>query len=204
MFKYLLMFSVLFISSEVKTLQFYAYRELQVEDKYAPHCMPCTPSEDDPGTIAFTKHWKIVYVPNQAYLGRTVITSQRHFGTYEEMTDEEADEYRGILREFLPAVQKTFNVTHFNVAYLMNMAYNAQKPEPAFKDGKPNPHFHWHVIPRYDGTREFNGEHFEDPDFGNSFNFQRRKWLVGDFRKRSIEAIRSHMDIIYLPEATPE
>lgn len=212
MIKFLFTISALFLqfqqphSSEVtrvenhpeNTLQFYAYKEQQSEDKYHANCMPCTPSQDDPGTIAFTHHWKIVYVPNQAYLGRIVMISQRHFGTYEEMTDEEAAEYREIFKTLLPALQKTFKVTHFNVAYLMNMAYNASKPEPAFKDGQPDPHFHWHVIPRYDGTRQFGEEVFEDPDFGNSFNFQRKKVLVGDFRKRSIEAIRRHLNIIYL------
>ncbi len=184
-------------SDPLSTFQFYSYKELPAESTYNSACMPCTLSEDDAGTIAFTKHWKIVYVPNQSYLGRTVITAQRHFGTYEEMNEEEAWEYREILKRLLPALQKTFQVTHFNVAYLMNMAFNAQKPDPSFKNGKPNPHFHWHVIPRYDGVREFGGEIFDDPDFGDPFNFQRKKMLVGAFRKQAIEAIRNHLDIAY-------
>lgn len=178
--------------------QFYAYKNIPNISNYNKECMPCTPSELDAGTIAFTKYWKVVYVPNQSYLGRVVITSQRHFGSYEEMNDEEAYQYRQIFKQLLPAIQKTFNVTHFNVAYLMNMAFNSEKPEPAFKDGKPNPHFHWHVIPRYDGKREFGGEVFEDPDFGNSFNLKRKKTLEGEFRKKAIEAIRTNLNIIYL------
>lgn len=160
--------------------------------------MPCTPSEKDAGTIAFTKHWKMVYVPNQSYLGRVVVTSQRHFGIYEEMKEKEAQEYREIFRKLLLAIQKAFQATHFNVAYLMNRAFDKNQPDPAFQGGKP--HFHWHVIPRYDGAREFEGELFGDPDFGNSFNFQRKKFLVGEFRKQVIEAIRKHLDITYLEE----
>ena len=80
----------------------------------------------------------------------------------------------------------------------MNMAFNSINPEPAFKDWLPNPHFHWHVIPRYDGKREFSGEVFEDPDFGDSYDLKRKKYLVGDFRKNAIEGVRAHLDVVYL------
>lgn len=188
-----------FISSKEKKLQFFAYRNEPTDTTYDEKCMPCTPSDRDEGSVAFTKHWKIVLVTNQSYLGRLVIISQRHFATYEEMNDDEADEYREIFKQLLPALKKTYNVTHFNVAYLMNGAFNAQKPDPAFKDGRPNPHFHWHVIPRYDGPREFHGEIFEDPDFGKSFDLHRKKYLVGEFKKKSIESLRNNLDITYLP-----
>jgi diadenosine tetraphosphate (Ap4A) HIT family hydrolase len=180
-------------------LVLFAYREMPEDSTYDKNCMPCTPSESDAGTIAFSTHWKIVYVPNQSYLGRLVVSSQRHFGAYDDMNADEAREYQQILRELLPALKNTFNVTHFNVAYLMNMAFNAQTPEPAFKDGKPNPHFHWHIIPRYDGVREFAGESFEDPNFGAPFDLQRKKYLVGEFRKQAVQAIREKMNITYLP-----
>lgn len=184
---------------ESSKLCFYAYESSVEDSNYNKECMPCTPSQNDAGTIAFTKYWKIVYVPNQSYLGRLVISSQRHFGSYEEMNDEEAIEYRNILKVLLPALKKVFSATHFNVAYLMNMAFNSEKAEPAFKDGKPNPHFHWHIIPRYDGPREFLNEKFEDPDFGDSFNMKRRKILLGEFRKQTIQLIRKEIIIQYLP-----
>lgn len=177
---------------------FYAYKNDMENSHYNKECMPCTLSQDDAGTIAFTKHWKIVYVPNQSYLGRLVICSQRHFGSYEEMSEEETIEYSHILRKLLPALKKVYNVTHFNVAYLMNMAFNSEKAEPAFKDGKPNPHFHWHVIPRYDGPREFLNEKFEDPDFGDSFNLKRKKVLIGEFRKQAINKIRDELGVCYI------
>lgn len=181
-----------------KKVQFYAYREDKL-DHFNKECILCTPSNEYAATIAFTKYWKITYWMNQAYLGRSLIISKRHFGSYEEMNDEEALEYREILREFLPALKKTFGSTHFNVAYLMNQAYKHEKADPPKKDGEPNPHFHWHVIPRYDAHRKFAGQHFEDPDFGNSFDFNRKQYLVGDFQKHAIDAIRQNLTIIYLP-----
>lgn len=72
-------------------LKFYAYAE-SVSDHFDRECILCTPSRDYGATIAFTKHWKITYWMNQAYLGRSLIISKRHFGTYEEMTDKEASE----------------------------------------------------------------------------------------------------------------
>ena len=181
-----------------KKVQFYAYAE--GKDRFNPSCILCTPAEDYEATIAFTKHWKITYWMNQAYLGRSLIISKRHFGSFEEMTDEEADEYREILRQFLPALRKTFGVTHFNVAYLMNQAYRQEKPDPPQKEGQPNPHFHWHVIPRYDSPRTFNKQVFEDPNFGNSFDFSRKQYLTGDFQRQAIQAIQANLDIIYLPK----
>jgi diadenosine tetraphosphate (Ap4A) HIT family hydrolase len=187
-----------FANSQEEKLQFYAYSE-EVENNFNKECILCTPSDDYKATIAFTKHWKITYWMNQAYLGRSLIISQRHFGTYEEMNDEEALEYREILKRFLPALQKTFGTTHFNVAYLMNQAYRKEKADPPFKDGKPSPHFHWHIIPRYDGIREFDGITFEDPNFGDSFDFSRKQYLEGEFQKKAIKAIRENLGVVYVP-----
>ena len=181
-----LLLSLFLCSKAIAKVEFYAYVR---EDHFNPECILCTPSAEYAATIAFTKHWKITYWKNQAYLGRSLIISNRHFGSYEEMTDVEAEEYREILRVYLPALKKTFGATHFNVAYLMNQAY---REKPA------DPHFHWHIIPRYDGTRSFNGEVFEDPDFGDSFNFNRKQYITEDFQKKAIQVIRANLDVIYL------
>lgn len=184
-------------AENVKKIEFFAYRN-GVEDRFDPTCILCTPTENYAATIAFTKYWKITYWMNQAYLGRSLIISQRHFGSYEEMTQEEAEEYQEILRQYLPVLRKTFGVAHFNVAYLMNQAYREEKADPPQKNGEPNPHFHWHVIPRYNGPRIFEGRGFEDPDFGNAFDFSRKQYLIGEFQSRAIEAIRANMEITYL------
>lgn len=187
-------------TGEEFTVELYAYQESPKESVYDVECMPCTPCKNDAGTIAFTRLWKIIYVPNQSYLGRTVLIPQRHFGSYEEMSDDEAREYRFILLKLLPALTKTFGVTHFNVAYLMNMAYNVQKPDPMYKNGAPHPHFHWHIIPRYDGVRRFAGHEFSDPDFGNAFNLRRKQVLEGQFRLQAIHAIQENLGIIRILE----
>ncbi|MCH9631093.1 MAG: hypothetical protein S4CHLAM37_11060 [Chlamydiia bacterium] len=181
------LFTLFSCSFADEKLQFFAYNE-EAEDHFE-QCILCTDSTKYKATIAFTKHWKITYWKNQAYLGRSLITSQRHFGSYEEMTDEEAKEYREILKVYLPALKKSFASTHFNVAYLMNQAYREKNPDP---------HFHWHIIPRYNSKRYFAGERFEDPDYGNSFNFGRKQYLEGEFQKKAIEKIRSNLNVTYI------
>ncbi len=104
------------------------------------------------------------------------------------MSDEEAEEYREILRVNLPALKKAFGATHFHVTYLMNQAY---------REEEPNPHFHWHIIPRYQQSVNFAGQTFQDPDFGNSFEFNRKQYLAGEFQKQAIETSRNHLDIVY-------
>lgn len=91
MLHFLLLSLLLFMPLASVELKFYAYAE-SVSDHFDRECILCTPSRDYGATIAFTKHWKITYWMNQAYLGRSLIISKRHFGTYEEMTDKEASE----------------------------------------------------------------------------------------------------------------
>jgi diadenosine tetraphosphate (Ap4A) HIT family hydrolase len=179
------------------SVEFFAYEEGST-DSFDPQCILCTPPEDYFATIAFTEHWKVTLWMNQAYLGRSLIIAKRHFGSYEEMTDAEAKEYREILQQYLPALEKTFGAAHFNVAYLMNQAFRPENPDPPRKEGRPNPHFHWHVIPRYDGERTFEGQSFKDPDFGNVFDFRRRQMVSEEFQKRAIKAIRENLEVTYL------
>jgi len=184
--------------SEKKVLTLYAYDANINQSQYNQVCLPCTHTINDAGVIAFSQYWKIIYNPNQAYLGRVVLVSKRHFSDYESMTNHEIREYQEIFKILLPALQKAFDVTHFNVAYLMNMAYNNKHPEPKYSNGKPSPHFHWHIIPRYNSKREFTGELFTDPDFGDTFNFKRKQYLLGGFRQKAIKSIQNLLPIRYL------
>lgn len=180
-------------------LKFFSYKDVAVQQKGNELCAYCTPNDKNSATIAFTKHWKIILAFNQAHLGRTLVIPTRHFGTYEEMAEEESWEYSQIFKDLLPALQKAFQVSNFNISYMMNWAYNPEKQNPPFVDGKPSPHFHWHIVPRYDSFREFNKERFEDPDFGNPYDHYRSKSLSPDIFKCIIQAIQAQMNIDFLP-----
>ncbi|MCH9631702.1 MAG: hypothetical protein S4CHLAM6_00190 [Chlamydiae bacterium] len=179
-------------------IKLFAFENYNNEATVNAECSYCIPNEKNSATIAFTKYWKIVLAFNQAHLGRTLIIPNRHFGTYEVMTESEAKEYSQIFKQFLPALQKTFQVSCFNVLYMMNWSYNPEKQHPAFLDGKPNPHFHWHIIPRYDSPRQFGTETFEDLDFGNPFDHYRCKKLDFETHKKLLKEIQMNLDIEFL------
>lgn len=198
MFRFLLLLLIaVFSKNQAEQLELFAYN-VNVKDQIISECPLCTLPRDYAATIAFTRNWKIFLWKDQAYLGRTLIVPFRHFGPYEEMNDEEALEYRQILKVLLPALEKTFSVTHFNVAYLMNMAYRMENPSPQRKDDQPNPHFHWHVIPRFNSPRMFEGETFIDPEFGNPPNLNRKQKMNEEFLLMAIEKIRENLKITYL------
>lgn len=181
--------------------QLYAFKTSIKKSEYNKSCMPCTAPEKDRGLIAFTKHWKIVLGLNQSYLGRTLLISCRHFGSYEDMTIDEAKDYDRILRVLLPAIKKTFDATHFNVSFLMNQAYRDRSSKPAdppLKNGQPNPHFHWHVVPRYNGERIFDGIKFEDPEYGDLMNHLRKQPVDERTKEAIIAAIRKNLSIKYI------
>ena len=186
--KRLLFSTLLAFVSCLSATQFFAV-DGDVKDDFET-CILCTPSERYEATIAYTKHWKITYWSNQAYLGRSLITSQRHFGTFEEMTEEELIEFQAIMKIYLPTLKKVLGSTHFNVSYLMNQAY---------RNDPYDPHFHWHIIPRYDGDRTFGGETFIDPDFGNAYDFSRKQYLEGEFQKELIAALQKELNVCFVP-----
>ena len=62
--------------------------------------------------------------------------------------------------------------TMVNVSCLRNWSFRSRDPIPPLLDGKPNPHVHWHVAPRYRDAVTFAGETFVDEDFGEEL-----RWL---------------------------
>jgi len=180
--------------AKIWPVQFYACKN-ERENDFNKECILCTTPEKDTATIVYTKNWRLTLWVNQAYLGRMLLIANRHFGTFEEMNEEELQEFQEIMRTLLPVVKETFQVTHFNVCYLMNQAYRPINPDPPQKEGHPNPHFHWHIIPRYDGPRTFCKEVFTDPDFGNAFNFSRKQIPSQEVLKQAIDSIRKKLNV---------
>jgi diadenosine tetraphosphate (Ap4A) HIT family hydrolase len=109
--------------------------------------------------IVKTKYWFILLAPDQKNLGTCVVALKRHEGDLGRLKDEEWQEFSKIVKNLQSALKKAFNSTMFNWGCLMNLSY--------LKD-HPDPHVHWHFIPRYKQIIEFAGIIFEDPCFGFS------------------------------------
>ncbi|MBM4240355.1 MAG: HIT family protein [Euryarchaeota archaeon] len=107
--------------------------------------------------IAETEYWVIFLAPNQSNLGTCVIALKRHYGKLSGLKPEEWSDFSKIVDRLEYALKKAFDVTMFNWGCLLNSFY---------LEDQPNPHLHWHFIPRYTHKVHFEGIVFEDPYFG--------------------------------------
>jgi len=107
--------------------------------------------------IAEMEYWVIFLAPNQSNLGTCVVALKRHCGDLKELKQEEWIDFAEIIVKLEFTTKKAFDVTMFNWGCLMNNFYRTDKPDP---------HVHWHFIPRYNHIVEFQGLIFEDPHFG--------------------------------------
>jgi diadenosine tetraphosphate (Ap4A) HIT family hydrolase len=105
-----------------------------------------------------TSHWIIFLAPNQSNLGTCVIALNRPHKTLTGLSEDEWRDFTMLVNDMEYAVKKAFNATLINWGCLMNSFY---------LDSTPEPHLHWHFIPRYRETVIFAGLEFQDPHFGH-------------------------------------
>jgi diadenosine tetraphosphate (Ap4A) HIT family hydrolase len=138
--------------------------------------------------IAETEYWLILLAPDQKNLGTCVVALKRDSGDLAELKDKEWQEFSIIVKRLESALKKSFNSTMFNWGCLMNSSY--------LKD-PPNPHVHWHFIPRYNEKVKFEGIIFEDPYFG--FSTMKAKGgirkVAEDVRTKVIKEIKDNLEI---------
>lgn len=132
-----------------------------------------------------TDFWKVLLFPNQAYLGRCLISLKKDSGELSDLTSEEwADFHKNIVKKLEPAFKKAFNATMFNWTCFMNHAY---------RDESPNPHTHWHFRARYKNDVEFAGEKFQDTEFPTHYDKDRKKIVSKELLKKISEEIKKYL-----------
>jgi len=104
-----------------------------------------------------TPYWIIFLAPNQSNIGTCVVALKRHYGALKGIEKEEWIDFGEIVKNLESSLKKAFKCTLFNWGALMNSDYMKENPDP---------HVHWHFIPRYRQKVEFKGITFEDPYFG--------------------------------------
>ena len=137
-------------------------------------CIACTPPERDELLVGYTDHWKLIAHPWQAHIGSCLLATKRHVGRLSELNDAERKEFFLFSEMLEDGLRLAFQIDLLNFSCLMNWAYREANPEPIFRDGKPSPHVHWHIITRYQKPIEFSGLVFEDPEFGEPYNGDRK------------------------------
>lgn len=130
-----------------------------------------------------TPYWVIFLAPNQSNIGTCVVALKRHYGTLDGLKDEEWIDFGKIVKKLEHSLKKAFNTTMFNWGALMNADYLKKNPDP---------HIHWHFIPRYNFELEFEGLIFEDKYFGSMHPRPIRE-VPESIRMKIIETIKHYM-----------
>jgi len=97
-------------------------------------------------TILKNDSWTWSVRPGQPTLGSGVLSLNRYALEMSELTEKEMKDLGNIIKTLEKLVKKTFN--HNIMNYLMLMMVDH--------------HVHYHVIPRYDSKREFEGLKWKD------------------------------------------
>ena len=160
-------------------------------------CIACTPPERDELLIAYTEHWKLIAHPWQAHIGSCLLATRQHVGRISELNDEEKKEFFSFSEMLEGGLRKTFAIDLLNYACLMNWAYREANPEPNYRDGKPSPHVHWHIITRYKNPIEFGGMVFEDPEFGEPYDGDRKPNIAQETILLIRDKIRNQSELDY-------
>lgn len=115
---------------------------------------PCVLCDEHLGPVlGDSEHWRLVLNRNQDLLGKCFLSLRRHSELVSDLSPEEWTELQQQIRIATHALQDCFRPDHFNYAFLQNQ----------------DRHVHLHVIPRYGAAREFAGERFVDPAFGDHY-----------------------------------
>jgi len=138
--------------------------------------------------LAETKYWMILLAPDQRNLGTCVVALKREEPELSGLKIEEWSELFYVMKSLELAVKKAFCATMFNWGCLMNSSY---------LENPPNPHLHWHFIPRYRKPVEFHGKRFDDPCFGRSTMHNRGKpvKLPNDFKEKIKNSILEYLEL---------
>lgn len=138
-------------------------------------CVSCTLPENDDLTFAATEHWKIVLHPDQTVPGALLLTSLRHVPKLSELTTDESAEWFLLVRAIEATLEQLHGAAMINVSCERNWAYRSPDPDPPLLDGRPNPHVHWHIAPRYGKPVQVGDETFVDADFGNPLEWRAKR-----------------------------
>jgi len=108
--------------------------------------------------VAEFQHWVVLARPAQPTLGSLVLAAKSDATAFSELPAEAHAELKTVTTAIETALAKAVSYEKLN--YLMLMMVD--------------PHVHFHVIPRYEGAREWNGREFVDcgwpkvPDLGHA------------------------------------
>ncbi len=129
----------------------------------------------DPATrIARTPHWTVLLRPKQPTLGALVLVCREPVRAFSELSVAAFAELRGVVGQVEPVLREVCAWERIN--YLMLMMVD--------------PDVHFHVIPRYAGTRTFHGTDYRDAGWPGPPNLDVAVSPEGTAREALLERLR--------------
>ena len=110
------------------------------------------------------EHWAVLLRPAQPTLGSLVLAAKSEATAFGDLPGEAHAELKPVTRAIERALAGAVNFQKIN--YLMLMMVD--------------PHVHFHVLPRYEGAREWNGRQFADAGWPKLPDLGRAVQLEGD------------------------
>jgi diadenosine tetraphosphate (Ap4A) HIT family hydrolase len=136
--------------------------------------------------------------PFQDNVGSCLVTAKRHVNQVTDLNQKELLDFQAVMKQLEYALKATFKIDLLNYLCLMNNAYQKNNPEPRFKNGKPNPHVHWHIITRYEHPIDVCGYRFKDPNFGNPHDITGHINIPDDVKENIRQEILQYLDVTYI------
>lgn len=129
----------------------------------------------DPATrVAQTTHWTVLLRPRQPTLGSLVLVCREPVHAFSELSAAAFADLRDVLRCVEPALREVSAYERVN--YLMLMMVD--------------PDVHFHVIPRYSGTRSFLGADYRDAGWPGPPNLESALTPEAGARDALLEQLR--------------
>ncbi|MGK2954934.1 MAG: HIT domain-containing protein [Solirubrobacterales bacterium] len=85
-----------------------------------PECISCTSPEDDPSTFAVSRHWKLVFHPDQTVPGAVLVVSLRHVAKLSDLADDEATDFFRVATALECSMENDLTATMVNFSCLRN------------------------------------------------------------------------------------
>ena len=133
----------------------------------------------DPATrIAQTSHWTVLLRPKQPTLGSLALVCREPVQAFSELSPGAFADLRGVVHRIEGALREVTKYERIN--YLMLMMVD--------------PDVHFHVIPRYAGSRSFAGQEYPDAGWPGPPQLDTAVSPGADARDRLIAALHAAWD----------
>lgn len=125
-------------------------------------CEFCNLSEKDRKYLLYENDsWDLYLADRQNYIGRCIIVCRRHCRDISDLTDYEWISFKKLVVQFEHIIGDTLCTDMFNLACLMNDEYKKEKPDP---------HLHFHLIPRYSKPVKIGNSLFYDREWAHHYD----------------------------------